>query len=95
MENALKGADSDSLKRALMSFGSQCGLALYDREQRHVTRGDGRRQRPGQLVVHERVTKPPQMRGYGMRAMRSRSYNRERIGGRTSERSRDGKADPI
>jgi recombination DNA repair RAD52 pathway protein len=37
MENALTGAESDSLKRALMSFGSQFGLAFYDREQKHVT----------------------------------------------------------
>jgi recombination DNA repair RAD52 pathway protein len=50
MENALKGAESDSLKRALMSFGSQFGLALYDREQRHVTRSNGRRQLGEQAI---------------------------------------------
>jgi hypothetical protein len=36
MENAIKAAESDSLKRALVSLGDQFGLALYDRAQRNV-----------------------------------------------------------
>ena len=35
-ESALKEAETDAMKRALVTFGSLFGLALYDREQRGV-----------------------------------------------------------
>jgi len=35
-ESALKEAESDAMKRALMTFGNQFGLALYDKEQTNV-----------------------------------------------------------
>lgn len=35
-ELAVKEAESDAMKRALTQFGSQFGLALYDKQQRHV-----------------------------------------------------------
>jgi DNA repair and recombination protein RAD52 len=35
-ESALKEAETDAMKRALMTFGNQFGLALYDKEQRGV-----------------------------------------------------------
>ena len=35
-ESALKEAESDAAKRALMTFGNQFGLALYDKEQSNV-----------------------------------------------------------
>lgn len=35
-ELAVKEAETDAMKRALMTFGNQFGLALYDREQRAV-----------------------------------------------------------
>jgi DNA repair and recombination protein RAD52 len=38
-ESALKEAESDAMKRALMTFGNPFGLALYDKTQAHV--GDG------------------------------------------------------
>ena len=38
-EHALKEAETDAMKRALMTFGNQFGLALYDKEQRRVTPG--------------------------------------------------------
>lgn len=38
-ESALKEAETDSLKRALMTFGNQFGLALYDKEQEGVESG--------------------------------------------------------
>jgi DNA repair and recombination protein RAD52 len=44
MENAAKASESDAMKRALVTFGSQFGLALYDREQRNVARPDARQQ---------------------------------------------------
>lgn len=38
-ESALKEAESDAMKRALMTFGNQFGLALYDKEQANVVDG--------------------------------------------------------
>jgi DNA recombination protein Rad52 len=37
-ESALKEAETDAMKRALMTFGNPFGLALYDKRQREVTR---------------------------------------------------------
>ena len=49
-ESALKEAETDAMKRALMTFGNPFGLALYDKAQRQVSsaaaQGDGT-QRPG------------------------------------------------
>lgn len=36
-ESAIKEAESDAMKRALMTFGNTFGLALYDKEQANVT----------------------------------------------------------
>ncbi|MCT0199617.1 RAD52 family DNA repair protein [Synechococcus sp. CS-1325] len=38
-ESALKEAETDAMKRALMTFGNPFGLALYDKQQREVTSG--------------------------------------------------------
>ena len=35
-ELAIKEAETDAMKRALMTFGNQFGLALYDKQQEHV-----------------------------------------------------------
>jgi DNA recombination protein Rad52 len=35
-ESAIKEAETDAMKRALMTFGNPFGLALYDKEQREV-----------------------------------------------------------
>ena len=35
-ESAIKEAESDAMKRALMTFGNPFGLALYDKEQKNV-----------------------------------------------------------
>ena len=49
-ESTLKEAETDAMKRALMTFGNPFGLALYDKAQRQVSsaagQGDGA-QRPG------------------------------------------------
>ena len=37
-ESALKEAETDAMKRALMTFGNPFGLALYDKQQREVSR---------------------------------------------------------
>lgn len=39
-ESAIKEAESDARKRALMTFGNPFGLALYDKEQANVTDGE-------------------------------------------------------
>ena len=36
-EGAAKEAETDAMKRALMTFGNPFGLALYDKAQEHVT----------------------------------------------------------
>lgn len=36
IEGAAKEAETDAMKRALMTFGDQFGLALYDKQQKHV-----------------------------------------------------------
>lgn len=36
-ESAVKEAETDAMKRALITFGNPFGLALYDKEQRQVT----------------------------------------------------------
>lgn len=38
-ESAIKEAETDAMKRALMTFGNPFGLALYDKEQAHVSDG--------------------------------------------------------
>ena len=38
-ESAIKEAETDAMKRALMTFGNPFGLALYDKEQAHVADG--------------------------------------------------------
>lgn len=42
IEGAVKEAESDAMKRALMTFGNKFGLALYDKTQANVRVDDGR-----------------------------------------------------
>jgi len=37
-ESAIKEAETDAMKRALMTFGNPFGLALYDKEQKQVVK---------------------------------------------------------
>jgi len=39
-ESAVKEAETDAMKRALMTFGNPFGLALYDKKQANVTDGE-------------------------------------------------------
>jgi hypothetical protein len=39
-ESAIKEAETDAMKRALMTFGNPFGLALYDKSQRQVSGGN-------------------------------------------------------
>jgi DNA recombination protein Rad52 len=45
-ESALKEAETDAMKRALMTFGNPFGLALYDKQQREVTHAAGENSAP-------------------------------------------------
>jgi hypothetical protein len=53
-ESALKEAESDAMKRALMTFGNQFGLALYDKAQSNVEAPT----RPA-AAPHERLPRLP------------------------------------
>lgn len=48
-ESALKEAETDAMKRALMTFGNQFGLALYDKQQREVA--DATRSAPAEVAL--------------------------------------------
>lgn len=63
-ESAIKEAETDARKRALMTFGNQFGLALYDKSQESVTddtRGASRPQSAaGTAAAPPTETKAPQ-----------------------------------
>ena len=67
-ESALKEAETDAMKRALMTFGNAFGLALYDKRQREVTgaveTGERPRTSPASSVRPSplRVVAPPASR---------------------------------
>lgn len=47
-ESAIKEAETDAMKRALMTFGNPFGLALYDKSQKNVAKGTKPPARPPQ-----------------------------------------------
>ena len=64
-ESALKEAETDAMKRALMTFGNPFGLALYDKAQRQVSSAAGQgegAQRPGGQPPSPTTTSPGQDR---------------------------------
>lgn len=50
-ESALKEAETDAMKRALMTFGNPFGLALYDKTQANVADGVDDHDAPGQPEI--------------------------------------------
>ena len=60
-ESALKEAETDAMKRALMTFGNPFGLALYDKQQMEVTSSAG-----------ESSTPPPTSASNGTRSIHRR-----------------------
>lgn len=50
-ESALKEAESDAMKRALMTFGNPFGLALYDKEQTNVKSAPDPKREMGDWLV--------------------------------------------
>lgn len=53
IESAIKEAETDAMKRALMTFGWPFGLALYDKSQEHVEKPEP------QPKVPPKVVEPP------------------------------------
>ncbi|MCX5966962.1 MAG: RAD52 family DNA repair protein [Cyanobacteria bacterium] len=49
-ESAIKEAETDAMKRALMTFGNPFGLALYDKQQRQVSSAGGQAEGPQRLA---------------------------------------------
>jgi DNA recombination protein Rad52 len=52
-ESALKEAETDAIKRALMTFGNPFGLALYDKQQRQVSTAGGQGMGPQRPAVQQ------------------------------------------
>ena len=63
VENAIKGAETDALKRAFRSFGNVFGLALYDKEKKGV----GVNEPDPRQIAHDRspVSIAPIDEGFG------------------------------
>jgi DNA recombination protein Rad52 len=67
-ESAIKEAETDAMKRALMTFGNSFGLALYDKQQREVTSSAtptpvpnaNPRSRPGEVASLQQPQSPAQ-----------------------------------
>ena len=56
-ESAVKEAETDAMKRALMTFGNKFGLALYDKTQANVRVDDGRLSNAKARPVAEKINK--------------------------------------
>ena len=65
-ESAIKEAETDAMKRALMTFGNPFGLALYDKQQRDVTSSAtaapnaNSRSRPAEVAPRQQPQSPAQ-----------------------------------
>jgi DNA recombination protein Rad52 len=52
-ESARKEAETDAMKRALMTFGNPFGLALYDKQQRQASTAGGQGEGPQRPAVQQ------------------------------------------
>jgi hypothetical protein len=62
-ESALKEAETDAMKRALMTFGNPFGLALYDKAQRQVSTAAGQGDAPQRSAGGQRPAASRPMAG--------------------------------
>lgn len=64
-ESAIKEAETDAMKRALMTFGNPFGLALCDKAQENVERGEQKQQRqqraPADDVPLDKIAEPREL----------------------------------
>jgi len=72
-ESAIKEAESDAMKRALMTFGNPFGLALYDKTQANVADPDANRLNAAEAKrqglndqIKEELTKVPDLETLGV-----------------------------
>jgi DNA repair and recombination protein RAD52 len=56
-ESAIKEAETDAMKRALMTFGNPFGLALYDKDRKNVTDSPEEEEAPSKKVQHRWTTR--------------------------------------
>lgn len=84
-ESALKEAESDAMKRALMTFGNPFGLALYDKQQANVTNA-----RPEAQVMPEAS---PEVSGRKSAAQAKRDGDDAKIKADIAKADRDGLLD--
>ena len=68
-ESAIKEAETDAMKRALMTFGNPFGLALYDKQQRQVTSSASTRQPPHRREHPQQAQVPRQESSQGAQAL--------------------------
>ncbi|MEB3167862.1 MAG: RAD52 family DNA repair protein, partial [Synechococcaceae cyanobacterium] len=61
-ESAIKEAETDAMKRALMTFGNPFGLALYDKQQREVTGASGASSSSGRPAARPATAPQPNAR---------------------------------
>lgn len=57
IEGANKEAETDAMKRALMTFGNQFGLALYDKEKRNVAQEPSPQEKATRLRAEETMSR--------------------------------------
>ncbi len=54
-ESALKEAETDAMKRAMMTFGNPFGLALYDKSRENVVAGHPEKKADNAVSIHQRA----------------------------------------
>lgn len=71
-ESAIKEAETDAMKRALMTFGNPFGLALYDKDQANVAEVkppvDADREKAGTFIAAVRSAKTSEAAGEALTA---------------------------
>jgi hypothetical protein len=85
-ESALKEAETDAMKRALMTFGNPFGLALYDKEQRNVAPPPAT---PPNLAEALKICQAAGLTEYGIRSFAAH------LSGGVSENLEDVSADKV
>ena len=90
-ESALKEAETDAMKRALMTFGNPFGLALYDKQQRQVITTGGQ----GEGAQRPALQRPPANRPASVPLTASKASSpRERVPATALDQPRSAPADP-
>jgi DNA recombination protein Rad52 len=90
-ESAIKEAETDAMKRALMTFGNPFGLALYDKQQRQVSTAGGQGEGPQRPAVQRPpASRPPSVAP----AVATSSHVQARVPATAPAQSRSATTDP-